>query len=159
MPTKPTAVLTPCAFPLPLLPKSSDSVCANSASILRVSDPSSVRSPNTRRVPEHYKHYTLGDLEWLVVPPMLAGRPVSGRDFASGAIFVGVIVLVASNMPRKTGSGLKSIALRPICAITPQPRLARGWPEGAASPHTDQNSATSRYLLALAVTFPDKYNF
>ena len=114
MPTKPTAVLDSLRISVAAFAKSSDSVCANSASILRARDPSSVRSPNTRRVPEHYKHYPLGDLEWLVVPPMLAGRPVSGREFASGAIFVGVIVLVASNMPRKTSrpeSGLKSIAI------------------------------------------------
>jgi len=43
---------------------------------------------------DHYKHYTLGDLEWLVIPPMLAGQFRIGevKPKTGGSVPVSVVL-------------------------------------------------------------------
>ena len=67
---------------------------------------------------EHYKHYTLGDLEWLVVPPMLAGQYRIGeaKPKTGGSIPVAVVLwarVSAEVDQRLTQIGRAPIRLRP----------------------------------------------
>jgi hemolysin-activating ACP:hemolysin acyltransferase len=67
---------------------------------------------------EHYKHYTLGDLEWLVVPPMLAGQYRIGeaKPKTGGSIPVAVVLWarVSADVDKRLAQiGRAPIKLRP----------------------------------------------
>ena len=67
---------------------------------------------------EHYKHYTLGDLEWLVVPPMLAGQYRIGeaKPKTGGSIPVAVVLWarVSADVDKRLAEiGRAPVRLRP----------------------------------------------
>jgi len=67
---------------------------------------------------EHYKHYTLGDLEWLVIPPMLAGqfRIGEAKPKTGGSIPVAVVfwARVSADVDKRLAEiGRAPIRLRP----------------------------------------------
>jgi len=67
---------------------------------------------------EHYKHYSLADLEWLVVPPMLAGQfrigEVKPKTGGSAPVAVVLWARVSADVDKRlTETGNAPIRLRP----------------------------------------------
>jgi hemolysin-activating ACP:hemolysin acyltransferase len=63
---------------------------------------------------EHYKHYTLGDLEWLVVPPMLAGQYRIGEAKPKAGGSIPVAVVLWASVSADVDKRLEQIGRAPI---------------------------------------------
>jgi hemolysin-activating ACP:hemolysin acyltransferase len=63
---------------------------------------------------EHYKHYTLGDLEWLVIPPMLAGQFRIGEAKPKTGSSVPVAVVLWARVSADVDKRLAEIGRAPI---------------------------------------------
>jgi len=63
---------------------------------------------------EHYKHYTLGDLEWLVVPPMLAGQYRIGEAKPKTGGSIPVAVVLWARVSADVDKRLEQIGRAPI---------------------------------------------
>ena len=63
---------------------------------------------------EHYKHYTLGDLEWLVVPPMLAGQYRIGEAKPKTGGTIPVAVVLWARVSADVDKRLEQIGRAPI---------------------------------------------
>lgn len=63
---------------------------------------------------DHYKHYTLGDLEWLVVPPMLAGQYRIGEAKPKTGGSVPVAVVLWASVSAEVDKRLAQIGSTPI---------------------------------------------
>ena len=63
---------------------------------------------------EHYKHYTLGDLEWLVVPPMLAGQYRIGEAKPKDGGSIPVAVVLWARVSADVDKRLEQIGRAPI---------------------------------------------
>src|SRR5262245_41377636 len=63
---------------------------------------------------EHYKHYTLGDLEWLVVPPMLAGQYRIGEAKPKTGGSIPVAVVLWARVSAEVDQRLAQIGRAPI---------------------------------------------
>jgi len=63
---------------------------------------------------EHYKHYTLGDLEWLVVPPMLAGQYRIGEAKPKTGGSLPVAVVLWARVSADVDKRLEQIGRAPI---------------------------------------------
>ena len=62
----------------------------------------------------HYRHYTLGDLEWLVVPPLMAGQFSIAQNKASGSAAVALWASVSADVDHKLSKRLqRPIRLKP----------------------------------------------
>jgi hemolysin-activating ACP:hemolysin acyltransferase len=63
---------------------------------------------------EHYKHYTLGDLEWLVIPPMLAGQYRIGEAKPKTGGSIPVAVVLWASVSADVDKRLQQIGREPI---------------------------------------------
>ena len=63
---------------------------------------------------DHYKHYTLADLEWLIVPPMLAGQYRIGEAKPKTGIGVPVAVALWASVSADVDKRLTEIGNAPM---------------------------------------------